>query len=127
MYPQPGVDPNMQQGGAPAAPTMPQMPPQAPMPQPGMQMDGGAGGTPTNPLIAELDNRLRQFSPQELQMLDVELSRASPQFLQLVGKLFPELQQALMVLQQMGGDQGPQITRNPLANDDITGLTEVGY
>lgn len=93
---------------------------------------GGMSGQPTNPLIAELDNRLRNLSPQELQQLDMELSRANPAFLQIIGKIFPELQQALMVLGQMGQQQGGgqmpmNQNANPLSSDVSSGLMGGGY
>lgn len=91
-----------------------------------MQMQQGVGMPGQNPLIAELDNRLRTLSPQEMQQLDMELSRANPAFLQIIGKIFPELQQALAVLAQMGrggaGQMPMDSNANPLSSDVSSGL-----
>lgn len=94
---------------APQPQMQPQGMPQAGMPQAPMPPMGAQGGGGSNPLIAELDNRLRGLSPQELQNMDELLSRADPQLLQLIAKIFPEMQQALMVLGQMGGEGGQQM------------------
>lgn len=87
-----------QPGGAPAAPQQPQ----------------ASGG-----LVSELDQRLRALGPQGLQELEIQLTQSSPRLLQLLGQIFPELQQALQIIMQMqqqGGGQGaPQ--RNPLSAD----------
>ncbi len=84
------------------------------------------GQQQVGPVTMELRRRFSQLSPQELQQLDMELSRANPGLLQLIGKIFPELQSILAVLQQMP-QQGGQMpmdgnNANPLSSDVSSGL-----
>lgn len=91
------------QGGAPVA--APQQP--AAMPQ------------PNRGLVAELDDRLRNLGPQGLQELEMLLTQSDPRMLQLLGQIFPELQQALQVILQMQqGAGGQPQQRNPLSADN---------
>lgn len=89
------------------------IPPQQISPQQPQQMGAMPGGTPgpqqVGPVTAELQKRFATLQPQDLMTLDVELSRASPQLIAVILKIFPELQSAIAVLQQMGiGDGAPQ-------------------
>jgi hypothetical protein len=96
-----------------AQPQMPQAMPQA-MPQ--------QGGSPIMSLLRE---RLSQFTPEELQMFDVELGRASPKLLMFFSKLFPEAASALQVASKMHGQSEGmpmQPQGNPLTQPQ-SGLT----
>ena len=97
-----------------------------------MEMQG-AGAMPqmegpqqVGPVTMELRRRFSQLSPQEMQQLDMELSRANPNLLQLIGKIFPELQGILSTLQQMpqgaGGQMPMDNNANPLSSDVSPGL-----
>lgn len=83
------------------------------------------GSQQAGPVTMELRRRFSQLSPQELQQFDMELSRANPNLLQLIGKIFPELQGILATLQQMpqqGGGMPMNDNANPLSSDVSPGL-----
>ncbi len=92
--------------------------------QAGMGEMPQAGGQQVGPVTMELRRRFSQLSPQELQQLDMELSRANPGLLQLIGKIFPEIQSILSVLQQMDQGEGGQSmgAENPMTSDVSSGL-----
>lgn len=84
------------------------MPPQQPQQQMGAPaMPAGAPGPQqAGPVTAELQKRFAALQPQDMMTLDVELSRANPQLIAVILKIFPELQSAMAVLQQMGVGDG---------------------